>query len=56
MNVYISFICSFYSSALVFIDVLLDKKTELLDLMIKHGIIDGLSEIYSTCSDEDALV
>ena len=38
------------------VDVLLDNKTEILDMMMKHGIIDGLCEIFSTCSDEDTLV
>ena len=44
------------SSNLIFVDVLLDKKKELLDMMLKHGIIDGLCEVFSTCQDEDTLV
>ena len=56
MNVYISFTCSLYYPTLIFIDVLLDKKTEILDMMIKHGIMEGLCEIFSRCQDEHTLV
>ena len=40
----------------MFVDVLLDTKKELLDMMIKHGIMEGLCEIFSTSNDEDTLV
>ena len=53
---YISPFCSFLYGLYFIVDVLLDKKTELLDLMMKHGIIDGLCEIFSTCQDDDTLV
>ena len=46
-----------YDLILLFdVGVVLDKKTEILDMMIKHGIMDGLCEIFSTCQDEDILV
>ena len=60
MNVYIYlllfFYCLYIYADFIFVDVLLDQKTEILDMMMKHGIIDGLCEIFSTCSDEDTLV
>ena len=41
---------------LFFVDGLLDKKKEILEMMIKHGIMEGLCEIFSTSTDEDTLV
>ena len=41
---------------LLCVDALLDKKTEVIDMMVKHGILEGLCEIFSTSSDEDTLV
>ena len=40
----------------MFVDVLLDKKEEILDMMIKDGIMEGLCELFSSCQDEDTLV
>ena len=57
MNVCSSFICcSLYYPPLIFVDVLLDKKKAILEMMIKHGIMEGLCEIFSTSNDEDTLV
>ena len=56
MNVYICFAFCLSGLTLLPIDVLLDKKNEILDTMINHGIMAGLSEIFSTCQDEDTLV
>ena len=53
---YGSFICCLYYPDLIFADVLLDKKKEILDMMLKHGIMEGLCEIFSTSTDEDTLV
>ena len=36
--------------------VLLDKELEVLSLMIQHGILERLCEIFCTCKDEDTLV
>ena len=57
MNVYMHFISFFiYGLDSILVVVLLDKKTEVLDMMIKHGIMDSLCEIFSTSSDKDTLV
>ena len=53
-------ICSFtyclYHSYLIVLVVVLDKKNEVLYMMLKHGIIDVLCEIFSTSKDEDVIV
>ena len=36
--------------------VLLEKETEVLELMIQHGIMESLCELFCTCEDEDTLV
>ena len=52
-----SFVIPLYNWHFIFdVDAVLDKKTEILDIMTKHGIMDGLCEIFSTTQDEDILV
>ena len=36
--------------------VVLEQKKEVLDMMIKYGIMDGLCDIFSTSTDENTLV
>ena len=36
--------------------VLLDKETEVLEMMIEHGIMERLCDIFCTCQDEDTIV
>ena len=36
--------------------VLLNKEIDVLELMIDHGVMESLCEIFSTCEDEDTLV
>ena len=54
---YIMNVCA-YSVIFDFISlvVLLEKNKEILEIMMKHGIIDALCEVFSTCQDEDTLV
>ena len=56
MNVCSSFTCCSLYYPTFFVDVLLDKKKEILDMMIMHGILEELCEIFSTSTDEDTLV
>ena len=56
MNVYLFFLYCLKDPVLIFVDVLLDKKKEVLDMMLHHGIMEGLCEIFCTCEDEDTLV
>ena len=34
----------------------MSQNTELLTIMIKSGLVEGLCEIFSTSTDEDTLV
>ena len=36
--------------------VILEKRKDVFDMMLKYGLIDGLCNIFSTCKDEDTLV
>ena len=36
--------------------IIVDKDREVLELMINHGVLEGLCEIFSTSQDEDLLV
>ena len=57
MNVYMCPFHTVYSIILhFFIDVILDKQPEVLSMMMKHGLLEGLCEIFSTSEDEDTLV
>ena len=57
MTVYIYIPWSLFTkSDFLFGGVLLDKKTEVLDIMIKHGVLSGLCKIFSSSTDEDTLV
>ena len=36
--------------------IIVEKDREVLELMINHGVLEGLCEIFSTSQDEDLLV
>ena len=56
MNVWSLFVIVLLEIIGIRIVVLLDKEIEVLEMMIEHGILEKLCEIFSTCQDEDTLV
>ena len=49
-------VCTLSGWVFISVVVLLDKKKDVLDMMVKHGIMEGLCEIFSASNDEDTLV
>ena len=45
-----------YNPDLIFLVVVLDKQHDILGMMMKHGIIEVLCQIFSTSQDKDTLV